>query len=53
LKPTDTYHHGHLREELLRLGLAALETEGAAILSLRSLAERAGVSKTAPYQEFD
>ncbi|MDX9958402.1 MAG: TetR/AcrR family transcriptional regulator, partial [Spirochaetia bacterium] len=52
LKSTDTYHHGHLREELLRLGLEALETEGAQLLSLRSLSERAGVSKTAPYRHF-
>jgi AcrR family transcriptional regulator len=52
LKPTDAYHHGHLREELLRLGLEALEAEGADVLSLRSLAERAGVSKTAPYRHF-
>ena len=51
-KPTDSYHHGHLREELLRLGLEALETEGAEELSLRLLAERAGVSKTAPYRHF-
>jgi len=34
------------------LGLEALETEGADVLSLRSLAERAGVSKTAPYRHF-
>lgn len=53
MKPTDTYHHGHLREELLRLGLKALETEGAEQISLRLLAERAGVSKTAPYRHFD
>jgi len=52
LKPNDPYHHGHLREELLRLGLEALETEGADELSLRLLAERAGVSKTAPYRHF-
>ncbi|MFH2115494.1 MAG: TetR/AcrR family transcriptional regulator [Spirochaetota bacterium] len=52
MKPNDTYHHGHLREELLRLGLEALETEGADVLSLRSLSERAGVSKTAPYRHF-
>ncbi len=52
MKPDDTYHHGHLREELLRLGLEALETEGADKLSLRSLAERAGVSKAAPYRHF-
>lgn len=52
LKPNDTYHHGHLREALLKLGLEALETEGAQLLSLRLLAERAGVSKTAPYRHF-
>jgi len=48
----DTYHHGHLREELIRLGLEALEREGAEALSLRALAESAGVSKTAPYRHF-
>ena len=48
----DTYHHGHLREELIRRGLNALEQEGAEALSLRALAESAGVSKTAPYRHF-
>lgn len=48
----DTYHHGHLREELIRRGLDALEKEGAEALSLRALAESAGVSKTAPYRHF-
>ena len=48
----DTYHHGHLREELIRRGLDALEQEGAEALSLRALAESAGVSKTAPYRHF-
>lgn len=48
----DSYHHGDLRAELLRLGLAAIETEGADALSLRSLSELAGVSKTAPYRHF-
>lgn len=52
MKLNDAYHHGHLREELLRLGLEALETEGADELSLRLLSERAGVSKTAPYRHF-
>lgn len=51
-KPTDSYHHGHLREVLVRLGLEALETDGADSLSLRSIAELAGVSKTAPYRHF-
>lgn len=48
----DAYHHGHLREELIRRGLEALEREGAEALSLRSLAEASGVSKTAPYRHF-
>lgn len=46
------YHHGALREELIRLGLEALEREGVEALSLRSLAEAAGVSKAAPYRHF-
>ena len=46
------YHHGNLREELLNLALAELESTGAATLSLRDLAARAGVSKTAPYRHF-
>ena len=48
----DGYHHGALRETLVRLGLVALERDGADSLSLRSLAEAAGVSKTAPYRHF-
>jgi AcrR family transcriptional regulator len=41
-----------LRAELIKLGLAALEIEGAEALSLRLLADNAGVSKTAPYRHF-
>ncbi len=48
----ETYHHGRLREELINLGLEALEHSGAEALSLRALAEEAGVSKTAPYRHF-
>lgn len=50
--PAKPYHHGNLREELLDLALADLESSGAATLSLRDLAARAGVSKTAPYRHF-
>ena len=49
---SDSYHHGHLREELIRRGLVALEREGADKISVRALAEEAGVSKTAPYRHF-
>lgn len=48
----DGYHHGDLRAELVRRGLEALEAGGAAALSLRALAEGAGVSKAAPYRHF-
>ncbi len=50
--PAKPYHHGKLREELLDLALIDLESKGAATLSLRDLAARAGVSKTAPYRHF-
>jgi AcrR family transcriptional regulator len=48
----DTYHHGALREALLGEALATLEKDGLQGLSLRGLAEAAGVSKTAPYRHF-
>src|SRR5271157_2699737 len=46
------YHHGALRETLLAEALATLERDGLQGLSLRKLAESAGVSKTAPYRHF-
>jgi AcrR family transcriptional regulator len=46
------YHHGNLREELVRLGLEELERNDKDDLSLRDIAEKAGVSKTAPYRHF-
>jgi AcrR family transcriptional regulator len=47
-----TYHHGHLREELLRHAADAIAEEGAAALSLRELARRAGVSHAAASYHF-
>jgi AcrR family transcriptional regulator len=46
------YHHGNLRAELVRLGLEELERNDKDDLSLRDIAEKAGVSKTAPYRHF-
>jgi AcrR family transcriptional regulator len=46
------YHHGNLREALLRAGERALETGGAQSLSLRELAREAGVSHAAPRRHF-
>lgn len=45
-------HHGNAREALRRAAAESLETAGAAHLSLRGIAERAGLSRQAPYNHF-
>jgi AcrR family transcriptional regulator len=47
-----TYHHGDLRAALITAALAAVESGGAASLSLRGIARAAGVSPMAPYHHF-
>lgn len=46
------YHHGDLKTALIHAALAALERSGPEELSLRGLAEAAGVSRAAPYAHF-
>ncbi len=46
------YHHGDARSALLKAAAGLLETEGAAGLSLRQVAEKAGLSRQAPYNHF-
>lgn len=46
------FHHGDLRRALLEASLAILEREGVAALSLRRVAEEAGVTHAAPYHHF-
>ncbi|GAB4518817.1 MAG: hypothetical protein Tsb0019_19080 [Roseibium sp.] len=46
------YHHGHLKEALIRAGLDILREEGLDALSLRACAARAGVSHGAPKNHF-
>jgi len=46
------YHHGDLRRALVDEGLALLEEQGLAGLSLRAIAARAGVSHAAPKNHF-
>jgi len=50
--PRSTYHHGDARNALLRSAAELLEVSGAAGLSLRQLAEHAGLSRQAPYNHF-
>lgn len=47
-----SYHHGNLRDVLLQQARELLDEEGVEGLSLRKLAQRAGVSRTAPYHHF-
>lgn len=51
-RPRKSYHHGHLREALLKAALRLLEEQGASALSLREVARRAGVSHAAPAHHF-
>jgi AcrR family transcriptional regulator len=47
------YHHGDARNALLGAAAELLEKVGAARLSLRQVAEHAGLSRQAPYNHFD
>jgi len=49
---TASYHHGDLRDALVRAGRTILEEDGLAVLSLRRAARTAGVSPAAPYHHF-
>jgi len=46
------YHHGNLAAELLRIACDTLAEGGAASLTLRGVAERAGVTAAAVYRHF-
>jgi len=47
------YHHGDARNALLDAAADLLEKVGAARLSLRQVAEHAGLSRQAPYNHFE
>ncbi len=46
------YHHGDLREALIKAGRLILEEQGIAALTLRACARKAGVSHAAPQHHF-
>ena len=46
------YHHGNLKEELIKCACEICEKEGYAKLSIRSLAKESKVSQTAPYRHY-
>lgn len=49
---TAPYHHGNLREELLRQGVALARDKGEAGVVVREAARNAGVSHNAAYRHF-
>ncbi|MBO4325047.1 MAG: TetR/AcrR family transcriptional regulator [Lachnospiraceae bacterium] len=46
------YHHGNLKQELIEKGLEYVDRFGVESLSMRKLADSAGVSCAAPYAHF-
>ncbi|MBU6152989.1 MAG: TetR/AcrR family transcriptional regulator [Bdellovibrionales bacterium] len=51
-RKADAYHHGDLKQGLLKAALRHLEASGPETLSLRELAQELGVSQAAPYRHF-
>jgi len=47
-----TYHHGDLKNALIKAGVEILAKDGVSGLSLRKVATKAGVSHAAPYSHF-
>lgn len=52
MRPRASYHHGDARNALVAAAEALLAKSGAAGLSLRAVAEAAGLSRQAPYNHF-
>jgi len=48
-----SYHHGNLRDELMKVAVKHLNEAGVENLSLRAIARELEVSQTAPYRHFN
>lgn len=48
----DKYHHGNLKENLIKMGLKLYNEEGADKFSIRKVAALCNVSHAAPYKHF-
>jgi AcrR family transcriptional regulator len=51
-KRADRYHHGDLRRALLEEALRTIQTHGVEQLTLRTVGQRLGVSRSALYRHF-
>jgi len=52
MRQSKPYHHGNLREALLKAALRLISEVGPTAFTLREVARRAGVSHNAPYRHF-
>jgi AcrR family transcriptional regulator len=52
MRPAKPYHHGNLREALLKAALRLISEVGPTAFTLREVSRRAGVSHNAPYRHF-
>ena len=51
-KKETRYHHSDLRSTLVEAAAAMIAETGVAGVTMRGLAQRVGVSRTAPYRHF-
>jgi AcrR family transcriptional regulator len=51
-RKANTYHHGDLRDALIKAALREAERGGAEAISIKALAKQLGVSQPAPYRHF-
>src|SRR5215831_9163811 len=51
-KPLNTYHHGDLRDALIKAALREAAQGGPEAISIKALAKELGVSQPAPYRHF-
>jgi AcrR family transcriptional regulator len=49
---SNTYHHGDLRRELIRVATEVVKKEGVDALTIRGVSSTLNVSRTAPYRHF-
>lgn len=52
MNAVNTYHHGHLREELVRIGVELAAEGGPEAIGIREASRRVGVSAAAAYRHF-
>lgn len=51
-KKSNKYHHGNLKEEMLKLSLETISKEGIEVLTLKFLGDKLGTSRSAIYRHF-